>query len=76
MLSNLIVYPLTSYLASLSMGLYDIVQGESSFLPPPQKNRVPGMGGVLELCFFSSPHVWDSVFLGVARRMSHPVYIY
>ena len=33
------------------------------------------MGGVLGFCFFSSPHVWDFVFGGVARRMRHPVIV-
>ena len=30
------------------------------------------MGGVLGLCFFSSPHVWDSVFWGGGKNSGPP----
>jgi hypothetical protein len=43
---------------------------DSSCHPP--KNRVPDKGGVLGLCFFPSPHVWDSVFLGGGKKNRTP----
>ena len=54
------------------------VQSESSFLPPPKES--PRHGGLLALCFISSPHVWDSVFWGGGKKDDSPytytLYIY
>ena len=42
-------------------------------MPPPKKTESQTRGEFLDLFFFSSPHVWGSVFWGVARIAVHPV---
>ena len=52
---------------------HDAHTGWLILLATPQKNRVPDMGWRKKAESKNSPHVWDSVFFGVARRISHPV---
>ena len=47
--------------------------GWTAILATPPKKTESQTWGVLGLCFFSSPHVWDSVFWVVVRIAVHPV---
>ena len=49
-----------------------ILQGDLSFLPPPQKTESQTWGEFLDSVFFLHPMSGTLFFWGVARRISHP----